>query len=258
MNSIITICIVVIFAGMFIAMLVAQGKHRTKLARQAKIAELTTQIKRLQNTLRTLPGKYWTVELRDFVFQSLITAYRQCIEIHPSQKEYLQSDMQLIINQRQQFKNNPQSQSSEVEPSKVNVYRSALKSLHSYTQDSYTLKRIPNSMAESLIEQIEVMMLEAIYDFYIHNAKQNLEAEKYREAHNQSQKAIEAISKSKHRDQFKQHSIELNNFISDIQTTWREYTAERNQASLANNSLSQSLDSLEDDQDTWQQKQDYD
>jgi len=257
MTSIITIFIVVVFECMFIAMLIAQGKHRTKLARQEKITQLSTQIKRMQNTLRTLPAKYWTEELQDFIFQSLITAYKQSIEINPKQKEYLQSDMQLVINQRQQIKNNKQTSNNAIEYDKVNLYRSALKTLHSYIQHCYNVKRIPSSMAESLIEQSEIKMLEATCDFYSHAADNSVSKDAYREAHSHTQKAIEFISKSKHKEKFNQQSIELSNSLKDIQIKWREHTAEKNKNTNPN-SLSQTLDALDQNEGQWEQKQDYD
>ncbi|MCJ8311811.1 MAG: hypothetical protein HRU38_06080 [Saccharospirillaceae bacterium] len=255
MTSIITIITVIVFSSMFIAMLIAQGRHRTKLARQAKLAQLSEQIKRLQNTLSTLPPKYWTQELRDFIFQSLITAYKQSIEINPKQKEYLQSDLQLVINQRQQTKNNNQTDTT-VEHEKVNLYRNALRTIHSYIQDSYSVKRITSSLATHLIEQTEIKMLEATCDFYINAAKHNLDKEKYKEAHSHSQKAIDAISKSQHKEKFSQQNIELINFIKEIQTKWREFNAENNK-SATSNSLSENIEAMNDGEQ-WQKKQDYD
>jgi len=256
MTNIITICIVIIFASLFIAMLIAQGRHRTKLARKEKLGQLNTQIKAMQSTLRILPTKYWTPELRDFIFQSLINAYKQCIEINPTQKEYLKSDLQLVINQRQQIKNNNHT-TTPVEHEKVNLYRNALKSMHTYIQGCYNAKRITSSLASSLIEQTEVKILETTCDFYINAAKHNLENGKFKEAHSYSQKAVEAISKSKHKDNFNQQSIEFSKFTTEIKEKWREYNSVHSK-SATSNSLSQNLEALDSDEEQWQQKQDYD
>ena len=255
MTDIITASIVIILAGMLVAMLIAQGRYRTKLARREKLAQLSMQIKRLQNALSTLPTRYWTIELRDFILQSLITAYKQSIEINPSQKEYLQSDMQLIINQRQNIKKNDQ-ENTDIDFDKVNLFLSTLKTLHTYIQDSYTFKRIPSSQATTLIEQTEMKMLEATYDFYINAAKQNLNKEKFKEANNHSNKAVDAINKSKHKEKFNQQSIEFTNFIAEIKVKWREFNSANNK-SATSNSLSENIDAL-DAENQWQQKQDYD
>ena len=239
-------------------MLIAQSRHRTKLARQKKRHVLTVQTKKLQSILQTLPDSYWTPELKDFIFQSLINALKQQLELSPSQRVFLQNDIDLYSSQRHHQKNridNVFANAGNIDMTTANLYKSLLRTIHKFVQESYQHKRIGHTEAEKMIEQAESKLVEASCDFYSCRGRWHIKNKQFREARNLYQKAIDNLLRSKFADQYSQQQIIFEQKLKEIQVLWREHTAERQETN--NNTLQRNFDSWEEE-NRWQQKQDYD
>jgi len=258
MTTIITAGLILFVLVGFIAMIIVQTRHKNAVRKRERLIQLSTQIKKLQNILRSLPPHFLTPELKDFIFDTIIYNYQKSIEMNPSNVKYLKSDLEQVTIQRQQHKQQkPNTTTSPImDSNKANLARSTLKALHGFLIDSYKAKRINGKIAEKLIHHTEYKLLETAIEFFVTKAESGLANHNFNEARGLYQKAADTISKSKHKANFQQELIAYHNRAKEIQVQWREHNSAMNQG--RDKQQSEDFDKWDKEQDEWKVRHDYD
>ena len=253
-----TVLMVTLISAMIIAMLIMQAKHKQMAAARDRLHALSTQYRKLNNTLRTLPTSYLTPELKDFLYQALLQNLHAQLKLNPDQKSLLLSDIEQLTAERVAMRNKA---SSVLIPGPTNadeasVHRQTLKSLHLFIRRNYDAGRLNAASAEKLMHQVEYKLIDTAVDFFRQRGQQTEKAKNYREARIAYQKALDAIQTSKHAALFKQDEIGLRKRLDDVVSKWRAHRAQLSKGQSAK--LAEGVGSLIEDQESWKKKNVYD
>lgn len=198
-TTLITVVGLAFLSFIVLGMLISQSNHRARKARNEQINQLQLQQRRLNNLLRSLPASYLSVELRDFIYQALQQNLRSQITLARTSKERLSSDLEQITAERARVRDNPPAtETVRLTAEQVSLYRGLLKSLYQFIRRNYETGRLNKDHAEKIINQVELKLIETAVDYFTLTGAELHAEQKYRQARNAYQKALDAIEGSIH------------------------------------------------------------
>ncbi|MHA7879098.1 MAG: hypothetical protein ACX931_04855 [Saccharospirillum sp.] len=249
---------VTLISAMVIGMLIMQNRHRQMAAIRDRLHALSTQYRKLNNTLRTLPSSYLTPELKDFLYQALLQNLHAQLKLNPDQKSLLQSDIDMLSAERVATRNKGSTVlvPGPTSADEASVHRQTLKALHLFIRRNYDAGRLDAGSAEKLLHQVEYKLVDTAVDFFRQRGEQTEKARNYREARIAYQKALDAIQTSKQAALFKQEEIGIRKRLDDVVRKWRAQRAQLSQGHAAK--LAEDMGSLIEDQESWKKKNVYD
>lgn len=255
-STLLTLFGVALLATVIIGMLISQSRHRALEARNNQLRMLTLQQRRLQNLIRTLPISYLSNELRDFLYQALLQNLNAQLGIGDAKNTLLKDDIERITAEREAVKQNPPQASQERHSAdETSIYRGLLKTVHQFITRNYETGRLKKEHAENMILQVEQKLVETAFNFFVTSGDDARQTKNYRQARNAYQKALDAIEKSTHADEFKQESMKIRANLNHVIDEWRS-SREINSQEAAEK-LSDQMSEFVEDQDSWKKKQTY-
>ncbi|TCS41993.1 hypothetical protein [Reinekea marinisedimentorum] len=255
-NTLLTVIGLAILAFIILGMLISQSNHRARKARNEQINQLQLQQRRLNNLLRSLPASYLSVELRDFIYQALQQNLKSQITLARSSKEHLISDLEQVSAERLRVRDNPPAaETLKLTADQASLYRGLLKSLYQFIRRNYETGRLNKDHAEKIINQVELKLIETAVDYFTLIGGEFHAEQKYRQARNAYQKALDAIEGSIYSSRFKQQTVKLRNELNKLVDEWRENRDVVSKA--ASEKLAGGFESFVEEQDSWKKKQDY-
>ena len=245
-------------AFIILGMLISQSNHRARKARNEQITQLQLQQRRLNNLLRSLPASYLSIELRDFIYQALQQNIRAQMALSKTKKEILNSDLEQISAERARVRETPppEQKTAKLTAEQASLYRGLLKSLYQFIRRNYETGRLNKEHAEKIINQVELKLIETAVDYFMLMGHDFHTEQRYRQARNAYQKALDAIEGSIYSARFKQQTVKIRNELNKLVDEWRENRDTESQAASAK--LAGGMESFVEEQDSWKKKQTYD
>lgn len=258
MDATITFLLLALALVLVGAMVFAQIRHKHHAQSREKLMHLSTENKKLQALLRSLPGNYLSLELRDFIYRTLISNYKQMLSLDKGNSKFLQSDLDDVIAQRKALHAGtlPIQGESLTNIEQANSARAGLKALYQYIKIAFEHKHLTKTEAQSLLDEIESRLVETGADFFAARAELSLRQKRYREAMSLWRKAMETYSKSRLAGQYQQKISEARSRIRYIQNEWKEANRERSEEQAK--VMQEKMDAWTAEQDQWKKKHLYD
>ena len=258
MTTTITFILLAMTLALIAAMVIAQIKHKQSAHVRDRLVHLSTENKKLNALLRSLPGNYLSIELRDFIYRTLIANYKQMLQLDKGNSKFLQSDLEEAVEQRKALHAGALSQSGEnvTNIEQANSARAGLKALYQYIKSAFEHKQLSKSEAQSLLDEIESRLVETGADFFAARAELSLRQKRYREAMSLWRKAMETYSNSRLAGQYQRNIADARSRIRQIQNEWKEANRARNEEQAR--VMQDKMDAWAAEQDQWKKKHLYD
>ena len=259
MDLYLTLFLVLVAIALVGAMVGTQIRYKTQVANRERLMVLSTENKKLQALLRSLPGNYLSRELRDFIYRTQIVNLKQMMDLDKGQSRFLQADLDTAIEQRQalqlgQLDGVTTEPLSEIE--QANNARSGLKALYQYIKTAFEQRQLQKPEAQTLLSEIEHRLLETGADFYAARGEQAYQQKRYKEAMSLWRKSMETYSNSRLASDYQRKISAARSRIRKIQQDWKELNKDRNdeQARV----MQDQVNAWAAEQDDWKKKQLYD
>ncbi len=254
-----TAFLIVSMALLLGGMLFMQVRYKQQAHAREKLLHTSTENKKLQALLRSMPPHYLSYELLDFIYRTLISNQQQMIELDKSNSKFLQSDLNEMVAQRRALHAGAAQEHEPMEGSDVdqaNAARAGLKALYQYIKHAYESRQLTRAEAQKLLDEIEHRLIETGAGFYAEKAKFAQRQKRYKEAIAFWRKAADTYNRSRFSGQYQQRISEARSRIRQVQNEWREANRERNDAQAQE--LNEQLAEWAEEQDSWKKKHLYD
>lgn len=240
-------------------MLFMQIRFKQQTHAREKLLHLSTENKKLQALLRSMPAHYLSYELLDFIYRTMINNQQQMIELDKSNSKFLQSDLNDMLAHRRALQAGAAQQHEPMEGSDVdqaNAARAGLKALYQYIKHAYENRQLNRAEAQKLLDEIEHRLLETGASFYADRARAAQRQKRYKEAIAFWRKSADVYNRSRFSSQYQQRISEARHQIRQLQNDWREANRERNEAQAQE--LNEQLAEWAEEQDSWKKNHLYD
>ncbi|MEX1058473.1 MAG: hypothetical protein WED11_12120 [Natronospirillum sp.] len=259
MDLYLTIFLVLVAIVLIGAMGATQVRYKRQMVNRERLLHLSTENKKLQSLLRSLPGSYLSRELRDFIYRTQIVNLKQMMDLDKGQSKFLQADLDTAIEQRQavqlgQLDDTANDHLSDIE--QANGARAGLKALYQYIKTAFEQRQLQKEEAQLLLTEIEHRLLETGADFYAARGEHAYKQKRYKEAMSLWRKSMETYVNSRLAGQYQRKINAARNRIRKIQQDWKELNRERNDAQAR--AMQKQMDDWAAEQDEWKKKQVYD
>lgn len=255
----ITALLVLLALALLGAMAFTQARYKAKKANREKLLHLSTENKKLQALLRSLPGDYLSIELRDFIYRTLIMNMNQMMELDKSNSKFIQDDLDQIVELRRALHTTTSGKESDKPVTNIeqaNAARAGLKALYQYIKTAFEHRQLTRPEAQSLLDEIEHRLVKTAADFYTARAEMAQKQKRFKEAMSLWRKVTETYSNSRLASQYQKPSMEAQAKMRQMQAEWKEANRERNEQQAK--VMQEKLGQWAEEQDDWKKKHLYD
>ncbi|SEI72015.1 hypothetical protein SAMN05421831_10892 [Allopseudospirillum japonicum] len=245
----------VIALGMIFFVYARQRAEQKRIERARRVRLLGDRARQLQFLIDEIPPHYLDHDFRIFLARQVVDFLREQSELDPKDARAQKNldaaeEHALVVESGKNLNNKP---ITDIQT--ANVVRRNLKNLHKYILGQYQDRKIPQVSAQSYLKQIKSAFTKSILEVYSHAAETAQNAGKLRVAIIHYKRIINELNKQNAAGEYNDTILNCKRRIDRLE---QEVAMQEANAKNQNNQLSQGLDKMLEEEDTWKKKQVYD